>query len=338
MGIGDGKVISEGNGSKIDLNADEAGSGGDSEPRHVSFFFNGVSDVLTAQKKAFDCVFLVQFGKMESYFSAGEFVVNFPVRYRLSKGTSPFPAEYAEQAVHSFLKFKFTLEGSKLFCRLKCDSLTELKEYDLRNLFSILYPSSSLASKVYSVTDTQALLSFVTEPVHVRQVVSHESTDAVNVEAFIKIIKDYRLHCLRRFEELTAQRESIACHWSLQLGEILDRIAVDYHLVKDAEYKRAFKILSAIELNQTYQNDPQIFMSLNGIRDALSFFRQHTKMARKGVEIDFRQLKLLLDELESHEGNRPKDNVWFPSGTALNLTSQMEEFFGFQIMQQQIIL
>ncbi|KTD59273.1 hypothetical protein [Legionella shakespearei] len=338
MGIGDGKVVREGQGRKIDLNADEAGSGGDLELRHVSFFFNGVSDVLTTQKKAYDCTFVVQFGKMESHVSAGEFIVNFPVYYRLGKGTSPFPAQYAEQAVHSFLKFKFTLEGTKLFCRLKCDSLTALKDYDLRNLLSILYPSLSQTNMAYSVTDNHALLCLVTEPVHVRQVVSHESTDAVNVEAFIKIIKDYRLHCLRRFEELTVQRESIAYHWSLELGDVLDSIAVDYHLVKDAEYKRAFKILSAIELNETYQNDPQIFMSLNGVRDALSFFRQQAKMARRGVDIDLCQLKLIMDELESHEGNSPKDNVWLPSGTAVNLSLQMEEFLGFEIMQQQIIL
>lgn len=338
MGVGDGKVVSEGKGGKIDLNADEAGSGADSEPRHISFFFNGVTDILSAQKNAYDCSFLVQFGKRESHVSEGEFTVNFPIRFQRCKGVSPFPEEYAEQTVHSFLNLKFTLEGTKLFCRLKCNTATELKDYYLRDLVAILFPHSSQASLAYSVTDSHDLLCEKTEPVHIRSVVTHENVDVNVVEASIKIIKDYRLHCLRRFEELTAQRESIAYHRSLQLGDILNRIAEDYHLVKDADYKKAFIALSAIEMNETYQNDPQIFMSLNGIREALTFFRHHSKMARKGVEIDLDQLKLIMNELESHEGNRPKDNVWFPLGTVISLSLQMEEFLGYEIMQQQVIL
>jgi hypothetical protein len=101
----------------------------------------------------------------------------------------------------------------------------------------------------------------------------------------------------------------------------------NYQALTSKDYQLALTLLDIIEANPTYKNDPQIWMSMTRIRDALNGLARKALNAETGVRIDVHQLDLILKELELHEGISPKNGHWFPVGTVASLSQCIKDFF-----------
>ncbi|KTD43279.1 hypothetical protein [Legionella quateirensis] len=237
----------------------------------------------------------------------------------------------AEFPVYSYFQLKFTTHDSRIFLHMECYAFVDLYDYNFKHLLDLLADfdcreecSDGLDGSSIGITEQMVVPDTMHSAVKVRQFTTDKG---VFVKPLLSSIQDYVMNCLKRFEELSLNRDMDAYHIAINLGQILERIEKNYLTVTFDDYTKALSLLSTLETNDIYQMDPQIWLSMPKIRDALELLKVKALIGDRGIELDVNKLGLLMQELILHEGARPKPDIWFPLGTVDHLSQQLEDFY-----------
>lgn len=266
--------------------------------------------------------------------------LSFPISHQVHKGhffdkfTKKTPSFFSSnKQLESYLQLKFTLEGDHLFLAVESGSFINMYNYHLEHLLSIFAKNdesllSSFALDQDKTIDGSRYFLTANRSIQYRylKTLDDSGIKEIKINELISCIADYNLNCLKRFEELTCQREVEAYNSSKTLGLILNNIVDNFRSVLISDYKNALSLLDELEHNETYQNDPQIQLSMPKIKMSLEHLAKGAWMSGKGIEINMTQLDLVLKELEHHEGNKPDHGIWFPKGTVDECSYQLREF------------
>ncbi|MBL7481080.1 hypothetical protein [Legionella bononiensis] len=236
-----------------------------------------------------------------------------------------------EFPVNSYFQLKFTTHDSRIFLHMECYAFVDLFDYNFKHLLDLLADfdcreeySDGLNGSNMGITEQTVVPDTMHSAVKVRQLTTDRR---FFVKPLLASIRDYVMNCLSRFEELSLNREMEAYGVALHLGLILKRIEENYLTVPFDDYTKALTLLGTLECNETYQMDPQIWLSMPKIRDALELLKTKALIGDRGIEFDVNKLGLLMQELILHEGARPKPDIWFPLGTVDHLSQQLEDFY-----------
>lgn len=271
----------------------------------------------------------------------GSLTVTYPICHKVHRGhpidqfkwhiTGFNPLNDAKFPIYSHIQLKFTRIDTHIYLNIKCNAFIELHDFDLTNFVAILaekknhsFGSSEISEANAKLHDKLMYPDAKRTDVIVRQQVID---DGVDIQSMLESVYNYNVNCLKRFEELTCTREVEAYNVAQQLGVVLNEVVGNYQAVTSKDYLVALTLLDIIEANLTYKNDPQIWMSMTRIRDALNDLARKALNDVTGVRIDVHQLDLIVKELELHEGINPKNGHWFPVGTVASLSQSLTDFF-----------
>ena len=239
--------------------------------------------------------------------------------------------DLSEFPVYSYLQLKFTNFDSRIYLHLECSAFSDLFDYDLKKFLQLLAEfdkrdkhSDHLDSSPVGIKEQEFLPNGMHSEVRVRQLTTDHG---VFVKPLLNTIQSYMMNCLNRFKEISINREIDAYNTALSLGDILARIEANYLTVTFADYRKAADLLETLERNDTYQMDPQIWLSMTSIRLAIELLGAKALTGDKGIELNAEQLDILMQELKLHEGTKPKSDIWFPLGTVDKLSQQLEDFY-----------
>lgn len=317
---------------------------------HSATFFGAITSEATTSKdseflkKAHGLCFKTKFHSPLINTTEDSITVNFELRHSIHKGhildkmKEYIPGinshiDCTEFPIYSYLQLRFTRDQSRIFLNIKCNAFVDIYDFDFTQLLIILADNSCSALSTSECDQTNIMISErLVNPVGMRSklpVRQLTMDDGMDVTPILDSVHNYKLNCLKRFEELSVVREPDAYQCSQNLGKILSKINKNYMAVTPSDFKLALILLDKLESNITYQNDPQIWLSMTKIREALELLSKRAQIFGRGVEIEDSQLIFILKELEYHEGVKPTEGSWFPHGTIDQLREKLTEFYPF---------
>lgn len=292
----------------------------------------------SVSKKVHGWSFRSRFGSLQIEKSPDCFTVICPVTHRLRNNSclnlfkKDQPPEHFLNEVSSHLRLRFTREEEKKwFLSVSCQAYPDIFNYDLNPVVSLLlkvtsefknlmrYPDCSVVDNTEPLPDTHNF--------NLRQVVIFSEENTLELQKVLRVVSDFNVNCLKRFEELTYRREMDAYKNSQELGCILHQVVTDPCSLSLAEYRAALVRLKMVEQNETFQNDPQIRLSLTHVKDALIYLSAIAQERIKGVQLDEEHIHRFFDELSAHEGNKPGKDIWFPHGTVARIKMDLTDNF-----------
>lgn len=244
-----------------------------------------------------------------------------------------YPLDETIVPIYSHIQLKITRIDAYIYLNVECKAFTDLYDYNVTDLLNNLTEivnatrsSSGASGKQYLHVNTKVIyLDVINTEVNVRLLAINNGVDRVAIQGMVGEVSNYYVNCLKRFEELAIGREVNAYQTAQELGTLLLAVVDNYREVSPKEYQSALTLLTVLETNVTYQNDPHIWMSMTKIRNALTGLSEKALIVTDGIKLEPEQLALILDTLDHFEGERPLLGKWFSTGTVQRLAGLLKD-------------
>uniref|UniRef100_UPI002619BAC8 hypothetical protein n=1 Tax=uncultured Legionella sp. TaxID=210934 RepID=UPI002619BAC8 len=272
-----------------------------------------MADSSVVLKKAYGFCFKHLFAEPQIETTPDSLIITYPVYHKIHRAyvmeqlkwhiTGFNPLNDSKYPICSHIQLKFTRQASRIYLDIKSCSFVDLYDYDVTELADILAEETNHQGKLIgaglvSIHVNEKLINPKGMPTDV--LVMQQTIDD-GLQSMLESVYNYHVNCLKRFEEISHSRDIGAYTTAVKLGSVLRAVVKNYRTVNLDNYQLALTLLGTLEKNAAYQNDPQIWMSMPKIKEALTTLSAKAALC-DGIEIEIGHLKSILKKLEYHEG------------------------------------